>query len=281
MISQNIETINNGKTDKVSRYKWIKKDSPGEFRMIAKTLLRMAEEYQRGVLIGKVQRMAREWSWISCGAIIVALRDGVFWVVDGQHRVLAALRRSDIDRLPCLVFETATIAEEAVAFLDVNGNRAAVSAISKLTARSASNDQLAMFVLDSIASAGLVIKPTLSGKGQIKCVASCMRMAEEDRDSYARALNLLSELCRKQECSVLERPLAALFYLDKNIVGGLTNKRLLERVQGVGAEGLLLAANRAAAFYASGGMKVWASGVLDAVNKGLRYKFAFISDAQT
>jgi len=38
---------------------------------------------------------------------VVALRDDNKWfVVDGQHRKLAADQRSDIRELPCLVFET-------------------------------------------------------------------------------------------------------------------------------------------------------------------------------
>ena len=264
--------------NKVARYGWVKKDSPGCFEMLSKTILQMAEEYQRHVVPSKIVLITKAWSWISCGAIIVAYRDGVYWVVDGQHRVLSAMRRSDIDKLPCLVFETSSIITEARAFLDVNTLRRPVTAIDQLKAKATTNDAESMFVVRAIEDAGLEIRTYARAVNQIKCVGICQRLAQEDRAAFVSALNLLAALCRIENTPILERPLSALHYLDRNISGGLSNKRLRERINAIGAQVLLVASNKAAAFYARGGAKVWATGVLESINKGMRNRFVFVRD---
>jgi len=101
--------------DKTARYAWTIKNAPGEFLMIPKSELEVDHAYQRDrINQRRVEELARAWDWIACGCLVVALRDDNKWfVVDGQHRKLAADQRSDIRELPCLVFETAGRREEA------------------------------------------------------------------------------------------------------------------------------------------------------------------------
>lgn len=94
--------------DKVQRYGWTMQDKQGEQRQINKNLLLVNDDYQRTASASKILEIASEWSWIGCGVIIVAKRDGSYWVIDGQHRVLAAKRRSDIKEMPCLVLMSKT-----------------------------------------------------------------------------------------------------------------------------------------------------------------------------
>jgi myo-inositol-1(or 4)-monophosphatase len=69
-----------------------------------------------------------------------------------------------------------------------------------------------------------------------------------------------------------------LYWAVKGGGNGLDDKRLNRRLRDIGAEQLLEAANRAGAFYARGGAKVWADGMLNACNKGLHNKFAIGAD---
>ena len=94
MQERNQEVHSVGNKDKIERYDWKLLDQPGELRMLNKKVLRVDEQYQREATEPKVKEIARAWSWLACGALLVAERDGVYFVFDGQHRALAALRRS-------------------------------------------------------------------------------------------------------------------------------------------------------------------------------------------
>jgi hypothetical protein len=97
-------------TDKVARYGWTVTDEPGVLRMLHKDHLLVPAEYQRDANEDKVRKIASEWSWLSFGAVIVGHRGGKYYTIDGQHRVLAAKRRSDVGEVPCVVFKTTTSA---------------------------------------------------------------------------------------------------------------------------------------------------------------------------
>jgi len=277
-MKQNIETTNYGKTDKVTRYGWTLKDSPGVFTEIPKLMLNIADEYQRDVTQSKVKEIAAEWSWFGCGALVVADRAGEYWVVDGQHRLLAALRRSDIQKLPCMVFETVGVVSEAKAFLDVNTNRKPVSAISKLKALAISNDPIASFVVQELDRLGLKIAKTAARSMDIKCISTCQTLAKNNKDSFVSALEMSAKLSQLSGEPLSEKVLSSLYYFDKNIDKGLKDQRLCKRIIDIGQTEIIKEGTKASAYFAAGGMKVWATGALTAINKGLRIKFAFISE---
>lgn len=273
-----MHTINNGKTDKIARYGWVVKDKPGEFRLINKIALLIPEEYQRELIQSKVKEITSAWSWFGCGSIIVAQRDGAYWVVDGQHRVLAAMRRSDIDELPCMVFQSANLVDEAKAFITVNTGRKAVTAIDKLKVLAVAEDTDAAFVVSTIERLGLRITKTAFKPMDIKCISVCQKLAKANPSRFVDALTLAAELSAKDGVPIGERVLSGLFYFDAHIEHGLSNARLRKRIKYIGSQTLLEAANRASAYFAVGGTKVWADGMLLVVNKGLRNQFSFLVD---
>lgn len=259
--------------DKVARYGWVMKNEPGEQKMLHKSVLRINQEYQRDVVPNKVREIAAAWSWISFGAIVVAERDGEFWVIDGQHRILAAKRRSDISALPCVVFKTFDVKEEAQGFLDLNTGRKPVTAVAKYKAMVAAGDSDAIYVQQQLESLGLEVKPTANTPGQIKCIAWCLKRAAENKDAFRQVLSVAADLSAQDNMSVSERVLDGLWILNQRCGDGLFDKRLLKRLREKGARLLLDGANRAAAYYASGGAKIWAQGMLAELNKGLQKKF--------
>lgn len=259
--------------DKTKRYGWVTKDEPGELLQLHKNVLQIHPAYQRDVVTLKVESITREWSWIALGALVVAERGGEFWVVDGQHRMLAAKRRSDITVLPCVVFKTSSIKTEAQAFLDLNTGRKPVTAVGKQRARAAAGDPVATFVSEQIALLGLEIRPHARSVGQIKCIGWCWKRAGDNRDAFVQVIQMGAELCAAAHLPIAERLLEGLWFLNAKCGEGLADKRQAKRIRDIGAQALIDGASRASAFYTQGGGKIWAEGMLAEINKGLRQKF--------
>lgn len=272
--------VHNGKISKIDRYKWQALGDKGTFREIHKSELSIPREYQRDTNSAKVLDIASKWSWFGCAVIIVAYRNETLWVVDGQHRVLAAMTRSDIGALPCLIFDTTSLTEEAMAFLLINSGRKPISAIDKLRALNEAGDQDCAFVVNELSGLGIEIVKTANKAMQIKCIAACQRMAKDKPQSFIRALTVCAKLSEAENAAIQERVLSGLFFLDVYLTVNLTDDRLHQKVMNTGMKALHDAASRSAAYFASGGSKVWAQGILSVLNKGLKTRFAFKGEDQ-
>lgn len=260
--------------EKTTRYGWITKDEPGKLMMLHKDVLRIHPAYQRDAIPEKVRLITASWSWLSLGALVVGERGGEYWVIDGQHRALAAKRRADITHLPCVVFQTQDVKTEARGFLDLNTGRKPVTAVAKQKALVAAGDEVAAFVQQECDALGLQITSSGWKPGHLKCIAWCVKRASEDREAFRAVLTLGAELSAKDETAVAERVLEGLWVLNARCGNGLEDKRLVRRLREKGARALLEGANRASAYYAQGGGKIWAQGMLSEVNKGLQHKFS-------
>jgi hypothetical protein len=269
------EEVGSTGLSKVKRYGWGLKDQPGELMWLQKNELFVDHSYQRNAAQKRVLTIAQKWSWLACGVIVVAKRvnDQRLYVVDGQHRVLAALKRSDVDLLPCLVFNTESAKEEAAGFYDANTGRRLPTMLEKWRAQLMRGDATTMFVDALIQQSGRVPGPS-SGPGEVRCLRSMLSAAEADREMLVRMWPLMVEVCQGQ--SMHERVFEGLMWIETNLPKGqsLTDRRWRERVTRVGFSGLLDAAQRAATFYARGGAKVWGLGQLEALNKGCRIHIA-------
>lgn len=258
--------------DKIKRYGWKMKDKPGVLTMLHKDELLVDQTYQRELSDTKARQIAAAWSWIACGAIIVSKRGNVYWVIDGQHRVFGAKRRSDVEYLPCLVFETEDAKQEAKGFLDVNTGRKTVTMVGRHKAMVASGDSVALFVQSKIQELGLHVSKRNRPNG-IQCLGWCMKRANENSERFVRVITIVAEMASKEGLSLHEKLLDGVWYLDGKCGNGLADERLSKRLRDKGAQVMLDAANRASAFYAEGGGKIWADGMLAELNKGLHNKF--------
>jgi hypothetical protein len=279
----NLDYVNHELThvglDKVTRYNWKMADQEGQFRKIHKRLLKVNNDvYQRDGIVSKVNELASNWSWIACGVLVVASRDGVFWVVDGQHRKLAADKRSDIQELPCMVFDVDEIKEEAQAFLATNTNRRNVSALDKFRAKLAAGDIIANKVQEAIHAAGLRVTSASIEPRAFKSVAQAQKIAAQDYDGLVAVLSLCGELARDENAPVHSRLLSGLYYIHRRIENGVDDARLRKRIKQIGARQLVAGANKAAAYYGHAGSKVCADGMIQEINHGLHNKFAMKED---
>jgi hypothetical protein len=80
--------------------------------------------------------------------------------------------------------------------------------------------------------------------------------------------------------AITEFMVAALAYIERNAANGesLTNQKWFNRLMSVGVDEMIEAGRRAAFSKGRGGPSIHAGGILDRINKGLRYKFTLIVD---
>ena len=272
MQIQYTETAHSGKS-KVERYKWSDPGKPGVFRMLHKSTLEIPDEYQRALNEVKVAEITRNFSWPSFGVIVVVYRNGIAFVIDGQHRCMATLRREDIDALPCMVFDFDDITEEAKAFLGLNTLRRPLTSIERHKAEALAGDAVSVVVERVLEENGLRIAKTATHAGQIKCIAYCKRLASGDQDLFRRVIKVAAELSLAQQVPVQEVLIKGLGFLDERIEGGICAPRFLKRLQQVGAHDLLLGARRFIHAMANSSQKSIATGMLEVINKGLQKKF--------
>lgn len=260
--------------DKAKRYGWVTLDRPGEFMLIDKNDLKVHPSYQRGLQPAEVKDFTSEWSYISCGALTVVRRGDDLWINDGQQRHSAAMRRSDITHLPCMVFDTVDVRNDAESFLRTNEHRRVVSALDKHRARLVAEEELAIFVQETLDALDIRLTTnTSSGAGTVKCVDMLRQMAAADRGGFQDVLELAVELTTRADVGVGKNLLAGLFYLHRNVLeGGVTAKRSRDRIVKIGALKLEFAATKEAALNGKGGAKVYASGMLRELDRNLSTK---------
>lgn len=77
-------------------------------------LLELDHAYQREET-GNANKLAENWDDTACEFLLVSFRDGKFYIIDGQHRMIAA-KIKGIKSLPCVILTGLTRSEEARRF---------------------------------------------------------------------------------------------------------------------------------------------------------------------
>jgi hypothetical protein len=118
------------------------------------------ETYQRSLEVESsqalIRRIAIQWDWGLCQPLFVARRaDGGLYVVDGQHRLAAAVLRGDIAQLPCVVSHFDSPEQEAGAFVALNQQRRPLNALDLFKAALAAGDKDALLIKQCVDEAGL------------------------------------------------------------------------------------------------------------------------------
>lgn len=264
---------------KIEHYRWTLKDSRGTYMAIDKNELFVDHAYQRDQNENKVIEMARSWSWMACGAILVALRpDGSNFVFDGQHRVMAARKRSDITTLDCLVFEVDELQDEANGFLKSNTLRKPVGMMAKFKAMIVCNDKHAVAVSALIESLGLTIDKN-PRPNNFNALAWAVKSHARNANAFEKTLSVARQLAGDKHF-IHESVCRGLFYLDCKY-DALANAKFIRRLAQVGYQELFDGIHRAVAYFKKGGDKVWAQGILDTANHGLRNRFYIESSQET
>ena len=253
--------------EKVTRYHWTVKNAPGQFLMIPKQELEVDPGYQRNQINQRrVDELCRAWDWIACGCLVVALRDDNKWfVMDGQHRKLAADQRGDIAELPCLVFETASRREEALGFLAINRGRVGVSSLDRYRAQLLSGDKTAFAVDALLKSTGHRVREKAAPR-TVSCVHCLYSLATEDRARLERLWPLLADL--HADSAMTDLVIKGLWTVDKWLgERSVTEPPYPEKLRVIGGKGLYQEIRREMALIGQGGSRVGACAIAKYLNK--------------
>lgn len=262
--------------DKVTRYKWSMQDAPGVLAQVNKYDIKFDKSYQREINDGKVRAIASDWSWLALGVITLADRDGKLYAVDGMHRVSAALLRSDIKDLPCVVFKTQSAQQEAKGFIQSNTLRKAVNTADKHRALVLSGDEIAITVQALIDDAGFAPAKSTSTPNGIKCFGVMHKLAKNKPQALLKAWPIVAQVCEGR--SINERVLEGIVLIVERASEDVTKGKWRQKILEIGFDGLKRSAEEASAYYAKGGARVWADGIVKALNKGMRNRLE-INDA--
>jgi hypothetical protein len=182
------------------------------------------------------------------------------------------MRRSDIKDLPCIVFDALELKQEAKGFLGANTLRKPLTGIDKFKALLTIEDDSALLVHNLITRAGYRIssQPT-SGEPYIKAVTTLLKYAASNPELLKQIWPLW--LLIANGGPLYERVMGATWFIESSLAGSsvsLLKNPWRVAIINLGNKGILDAIARACAFYAKGGERVWASGVIEALNRGRR-----------
>lgn len=251
--------------------------APGSLKYIRKDLILVDLNYQRDLETNKVKKIAAEWNWVALGALILARRDKKLYVVDGQHRLYAALMREDIKSLPCVVFESAGVEREAKDFVSIQKNRMAMMSWDVYKALLASGDETALELEKIVNSSGRSVSKRNSNSS-IRCVSRLMDQVRQNKEKLTNIFPLMSRLMEGHPFH--ERIVAAIFYVETRLPDGvsLSDKRWTNRILEIGYDEILLSIGRACAYHIRGSDAVFAEGLLNAINYNLKNKLRLQDD---
>lgn len=143
--------------NKEQKYDWAKPGDRGRQCVVSVSELKIDHSYQRQPVSNRIiLDIAASFSWSAFGSLIVMERiSGDKFVVDGQQRLMAAKKRGDIDRVPCLLFASDGKDHEAQAFLTINTHRKGVTAVDRFVASARAGLEPAASVSKWLAGEGI------------------------------------------------------------------------------------------------------------------------------
>jgi hypothetical protein len=273
----------NGSVSKIDRYGWKMVDERGMFEWISKERLNVDETYQRNASAIRIAALASEWSWTGCGCLIVGMRpDGSLWVIDGQHRKLAADRRSDVKELPCLIFEGEP-SKEAKGFISANCNRKALSMIEKMNALVMSGDPVAVQMKAEVEASGYKL---MAGRGRhyVGCAALLYSMFGKDAALARRVWKLAVDLHEGEQIN--QNILGGLWHLECRLVSREIGQSIFDRhntdaLHRIGVKALNASIDTCAAYYGARTATTTSRGIADALNRGRTSRRINLDQAST
>jgi hypothetical protein len=175
--------------DKIERYGWKSTGLPGRLQYVHKRLIKTDYDgYQREVT-EKAEAICRDFSWMAMGCLILARRpDGTLWVVDGNNRLTACLRRSDIETVPCIIFDVVDVKQEASGFIGANKNRKPVSSLDTFRAMKTAGSPEHGVVVRMLDELGLHVSGDSDNPKGVKCVSQLLEVVRKCGETEARTI---------------------------------------------------------------------------------------------
>jgi hypothetical protein len=251
-------------------------ETPGELCRIKKTRLSVDHTYQREIRRpdsneSKVRVIAANWEWVACGVLLVGRRkDGTYSVVDGQHRLAAALLRDDITHLPCIVFESNGSVQEADGFLKANTYRKPLSGLDRFKALVHSGDATAISVAALLESTGHNASSNMGNK-DVHCVMTMLKWQVKCPVALSMVWPVIAKVC--DEDKVVNSLVDALMYIEIRLQGqSISDEKITDKLLKVGYARIMKTITAARGFREGSSIEIAARGLLAEINKGLHNK---------
>ena len=208
-------------------------------------------------------------------------RNGRNYVIDGGHRVLASRHRADIEKLPCLVFDTSDVVEEGARFFECEHPEAAnVVRGQSSQAMEVVGDPTAVKIHELLVAEGYeaMSHSGLGSMGKVKCIKTLMDCYASNPEAFLSVWPLILEILKANR--------SMRGWLDLFLCGDgcVTSRHQLDPRRRGGqvdySHGIAWnpRGNQpgSGSYYARGGYKVWAKGLVDALNHGVRNRLEII-----
>lgn len=128
--------------------------------------MRIDYAYQR-LSSRNMMKIAQNWDMNRCGILVVNYRDGLFFVIDGQHRMQAA-QMNGITFLPCEMYSGLTQEQEAALFARQNEYVTKLSPYDVFKANLVIGDEVDTAIAKICEEFNVIIKKGCAKKGEAR-----------------------------------------------------------------------------------------------------------------
>lgn len=137
--------------------------------------LNIDERVQRDLSKSKVDRILKNFDERAIGFLLISQRDNDFYVIDGQHRLMA-LKKMGIKYVDCKVYTGLSVEEEGNLFLQCNNTRNTPSAGQNFKVKVNSGDEDAIKIKKIIEFYGLKINYKGGKREGVRAIAECEKI---------------------------------------------------------------------------------------------------------
>lgn len=189
------------------------------------------ERVERALIPARVKALARAWNLDDVGAITVSIRDRKAIVIDGQHRVKAAMELGlGETKVLCHVYRGLSLEEEARKFLSLNNSRA-VTPFDRYKIGLVANDPTCVGVRDTFAKYSLRIGHH-DGDGIVRCVGSAMALYDRDPEVLDQVCAVLTGTWGTRSAAFEQTIFAAMGQVLARFNGELDRGVLVKKLAG-------------------------------------------------
>ena len=170
-----------------------KAESGGKIEWIYASLMKVSKDAQRPYRAAHAKGIAADFDLDMLMVPVLSYRDGVYWIVDGQHRIEAA-RMNDFGdyAFKCLVYYNLSEQEEAHMFRRLNDSKRATP-YDDFHIAVFGKDEPELSINKAVERLGLKVtrsSSTVGGVAAISALKVAWRMGEKN---FTRSLSTLSE----------------------------------------------------------------------------------------
>lgn len=153
--------------------------------------------YQRPTDIKRVREIAKNFDERIANEPKVSFRDGKYFVFDGQHTLLARVKRNGGNHLPvlCKVYFDLSAEDEAALFATQTGISSKLKSGERLRAKAFSNDRLSLDFIEANERLGINVSLSNSrGEYRLRCVATAFKEFQRvGTENYCEAMKIICE----------------------------------------------------------------------------------------